>query len=69
MHQTATLAQWYQEKGRHPIYAGGKAVPLPSYSPARGPEMPVELPVAARSANPARPAGLSLPAFSGAAGK
>ncbi|MBL8111247.1 MAG: radical SAM protein, partial [Acidobacteria bacterium] len=24
MYQTATLAQWYKEKGRHPVYAGGK---------------------------------------------
>ena len=33
MHQTATLADWYRDKGRHPIYAGGKAVPLPTYRP------------------------------------
>jgi len=29
MHMTATLTKWYEENGRHAIYAGGKAVPLP----------------------------------------
>jgi uncharacterized radical SAM superfamily Fe-S cluster-containing enzyme len=28
MHMTATLAKWYEEKGRHQIYAGNKQVPL-----------------------------------------
>jgi hypothetical protein len=28
MHMTATLTKWYEEKGRHEIFAGGKAVPL-----------------------------------------
>jgi DNA repair ATPase RecN len=28
MHMTATLTRWYEEKGRHAIYAGGKSVPL-----------------------------------------
>ena len=28
MHMTATLTKWYDEHGRHSIYAGGKAVPL-----------------------------------------
>jgi uncharacterized radical SAM superfamily Fe-S cluster-containing enzyme len=27
-HQTATLAQWYDQKGRHQIYTGGHLVPL-----------------------------------------
>jgi len=27
-HQTATLAKWYDEKGRHQIYTGGHLVPL-----------------------------------------
>ena len=27
-HQTATLAQWYDQKGRHHIYTGGHLVPL-----------------------------------------
>lgn len=30
MHQTATLTRWYQEHGRHQIFAGGRAVPLPA---------------------------------------
>jgi len=28
MHMTATLTKWYEEKGRHEIFAGNKAVPL-----------------------------------------
>ena len=28
MHMTATLTQWYEERGRHQIYAGNKQVPL-----------------------------------------
>jgi len=30
MHMTATLAKWYEEHGRHEIFAGGKNVPLAS---------------------------------------
>ena len=30
MHMTATLTKWYEEKGRHEIFAGGKSVPLQS---------------------------------------
>jgi uncharacterized radical SAM superfamily Fe-S cluster-containing enzyme len=30
MHMTATLTKWYEEHGRHKIYAGGKHVPLES---------------------------------------
>jgi uncharacterized radical SAM superfamily Fe-S cluster-containing enzyme len=30
MHMTATLTKWYEEHGRHEIFAGGKAVPLSS---------------------------------------
>ncbi len=63
MFQTATLAEWYREKGRHPIYAGGRAVPLPAFRPSAPPE---ELPAAARAASP--PLRLTLPAFSGVAG-
>jgi hypothetical protein len=29
MHMTASLTKWYEDHGRHAIYAGGKAVPLP----------------------------------------
>src|SRR5437899_11796298 len=28
MHMTATLTKWYDEHGRHEIFAGGKHVPL-----------------------------------------
>ena len=28
MHMTATLTKWYEEHGRHEIFAGGKQVPL-----------------------------------------
>jgi hypothetical protein len=30
MHMTATLTKWYEEHGRHEIFAGGKRVPLNS---------------------------------------
>ncbi len=30
MHMTATLTKWYEEKGRHEIFAGNKQVPLSS---------------------------------------
>ena len=30
MHMTATLTKWYEDKGRHEIFAGGKSVPLNS---------------------------------------
>ena len=30
MHMTATLTKWYEERGRHEIFAGGKSVKLDS---------------------------------------
>src|SRR5678815_5177652 len=30
MHMTATLTKWYEENGRHEIFAGNKNVPLTS---------------------------------------
>jgi uncharacterized radical SAM superfamily Fe-S cluster-containing enzyme len=30
MHMTSTLTKWYEEHGRHEIFAGNKSVPLPS---------------------------------------
>jgi hypothetical protein len=30
MHMTATLTKWYEEHGKHEIFAGGKSVPLMS---------------------------------------
>ena len=40
MHMTATLTKWYEEHGRHEIFAGNKNVPLPStaHSLALNPE-------------------------------
>ncbi len=32
MHMTATLTKWYEEHGRHEIFAGGKSVALPTAS-------------------------------------
>ena len=32
MHMTATLTKWYEERGRHEIFAGGKHVPLNTLS-------------------------------------
>jgi uncharacterized radical SAM superfamily Fe-S cluster-containing enzyme len=34
MHKNATVAEWYKEKGRHEIFAGGKEVPLDNYDHA-----------------------------------
>jgi hypothetical protein len=28
MHKTANLAEWYEDHGRHKVYAAGKPVPL-----------------------------------------
>ncbi len=37
MHVTATTANWYQQVGKHKVYAGGKSVPLPVIAqPAAG---------------------------------
>ncbi len=33
MHQNATVAKWYQEHGRHEIFAGGKEVELADKTP------------------------------------
>jgi hypothetical protein len=30
MHMTATLTKWYEERGRHEIFAGGKSVNMAS---------------------------------------
>jgi uncharacterized radical SAM superfamily Fe-S cluster-containing enzyme len=32
MHMTATLTKWYEQHGRHEIFAGGKSIPLQSTS-------------------------------------
>jgi hypothetical protein len=65
MFRTATVAEWYREKGRHPVYAGGASIPLPSYRPSAFPApQPEQLPVAARTAADVR---IALPSFGGAA--
>ena len=38
MHMTATLTKWYEEHGRHEIFAGGKAVPLATHRALAGAE-------------------------------
>src|SRR5262245_17252402 len=55
MFSTHSTAQWFKEKGRHPIYAAGKSVPLD------GPERPI--PAAAI----ARPPREEAPALAGVA--
>ncbi|HET6617203.1 MAG TPA: hypothetical protein VFH69_05280, partial [Gemmatimonadota bacterium] len=34
MHKNATVAEWYKNKGRHEIFAGGKDVPVDNYDHA-----------------------------------
>ena len=36
MHMTATLTKWYEEHGKHEIFAGGKSVPLNSKDHSHG---------------------------------
>jgi len=68
MHQSATLAEWYREKGRHPVYAHGRRIPLPAFTPAWPPStLPVLEPAAARVA--AASFAPILPSFSAASGK
>ncbi len=31
MHKNSSVAEWYRTKGRHEVYAGGKAMPLPNF--------------------------------------
>jgi hypothetical protein len=67
MHQSATLAEWYRDKGRHPVYAHGRRIPLPAFTPAATPSpLPVLEPAAARVAD--APLALMLPSFSAASG-
>src|SRR5215207_3685669 len=39
MHKTAGLAQWYEEHGRHPVYAKGK--PVPGIKKSRSLSLPI----------------------------
>jgi uncharacterized radical SAM superfamily Fe-S cluster-containing enzyme len=51
MHRTASLAEWHRTRGRHPIYAKGRDVPLPPHlaqgeSPSQAPgARPRSLPI------------------------
>ena len=38
MHMTATLTKWYEEHGRHEIFAGGKKVGMSAREPRPGPQ-------------------------------
>ena len=68
MYQSATLAEWYKDKGRHPVYAHGKRVPLPTFNPARPAALPsLEPAAAARTAEP--PLAPMLPSYGAATGK
>jgi hypothetical protein len=40
MYQTAGVAEWFKAMGRHPIYAGNKAVPLPAFELKNAPPKP-----------------------------
>ena len=59
--RTELVARGVYRAVRHPIYAGGKSVPLPTYRPR--PASPEELPQAAKAG-----IGLSLPSFGTVAG-
>ncbi|HYT32298.1 MAG TPA: hypothetical protein VEO37_06885, partial [Thermoanaerobaculia bacterium] len=63
MFQTATLAEWYKNKGRHEVFARGRNVPLPVL-PGQTVPSPLALPAPAPPASPA-----SLPIYGGAVGK
>ena len=64
MFQTATLAEWYKTRGRHDVYARGRAVPLPALPGQSVPVVPIADPLPARVA-----AREMLPVFGGGAGK
>jgi uncharacterized radical SAM superfamily Fe-S cluster-containing enzyme len=59
MFRTATLSEWYRARGRHPVYARGREVPLPEAAPAAVPLLPVA-PPAPRPA-PSLAAKMALP--------
>jgi hypothetical protein len=51
MHKTANLAEWYEEHGRHKVYAAGKSVPLATKKHSLS--LPVIQAVLAEDAEPA----------------
>jgi hypothetical protein len=59
MFSTHSTAQWFKEKGRHPIYAAGKDVPL-------GPSAGAEAALAGLAAGPGAPGRAPEPALAGA---
>ncbi len=63
MYQTAGVAEWFKAMGRHPIYAGNKAVPLPAFELKNAPPKPEPL----RSDLPMYVEGAAVPAPAGAA--
>jgi uncharacterized radical SAM superfamily Fe-S cluster-containing enzyme len=70
MFSTHSTAQWFKEKGRHPIYAAGKPVPLEAALPASPSASSSPIPAAAivrpgREAAPAMAAAASVAASSG----
>ena len=42
MHMVATTRDWFQQKGRHKIYAGDRPIPLPETLKRRLPVVAVE---------------------------
>ena len=42
MHMVATTGEWFKQKGRHPIYAGDRPIPLPNALKRRLPVVSVE---------------------------
>jgi len=53
MFQVASTKEWYATKGRHKVYAAGRAVPLPTVSDDEPGRKKVKLPVYAESPAPA----------------
>ena len=62
MFQTASLAEWYKTKGRHEVFARGRAVPLPTLAPGVA-----TFPAPAAAAGPGRtfPGASVLPVYGG----
>ena len=56
MFSTHSTAQWFKEKGRHPIYAAGKSVPLQGDLPAAPAPVRIEVPAPVAAGDPGRTA-------------
>jgi len=59
MHKTANLAEWYEENGRHKVYAAGKSVPLATTKHSLS--LPVIQAVLAQDAEAAEPSPAATP--------